>query len=716
MSAATATSDVGSTDRLQQNVQCVLERLARGAPLEDVLEMLIKAVEAERPGMLASILLLDAQSQKLGSGVAPSLPDFYNQAVEGFSIGPRQASCGAAAYLGRRVIIEDVLTHPNWQPIRNLAQQAGLRACWSEPIRSASGEVLGTFAMYYRVLRSPCQADLELIESASHLAGVAIEHRQNQSALVRAKEEWEQTFDAIPDLIAIVDPEFHIQRVNRAMAERLGVPPERCIGDKCHQHFHDSDNPPADCPHLRVSQEGKGCEAELHIDRLGGDFLVSASPLLDKDGNTTGSVHVAREITEQKLAQRQLQAAHQEVQRLNAELEERVQDRTAELEATNERLRDEIIDRQQIEQALRDYERIVEAVPVGIHVVDRDLVVRSWNRYLEDFSSIAREQVIGKRLFDVFPPPEAIRQKYERVLSTGESFVDDEFESVLTQDKAHAASIFVNMKIFPFRTNNEISGVCTMITDVTEKKTAARKTQQLQAELTHVSRLTTLGEMATGLAHELNQPLASLSLFAQSCIELTQRDGCACKKLQEPLDSISAQAMRASEIIRRLRKFVGQRARKRSTVDLNKLVRDVAELVSHEARMQSIELQLDLPERAPLVVVDSIQIQQVLLNLLRNAMQAIDEGKNERREISIQVHPCDAGEVLVRVCDSGPGLTSEISDKLFEPFVSTKPNGMGLGLSISRTIIEDHCGKIWAEMHTDSGARFLFTIPQVNGE
>jgi PAS domain S-box-containing protein len=711
MSSATVSSDFSSSNRLHQSLLRVLERLARGAPLEDVLEMLIRAVEAERPGMLASVLLLDAQSRTLGNGVAPSLPDFYNEAVEGFSIGPRQASCGAAAYLGRRVIVEDVLTHPNWRPIRDLARKAGLRACWSEPIRGAAGEILGTFAMYYRVLRSPCAADLELIESASHLAGVAIEHRRNQSALVCAKEEWEQTFDAIPDLIAIVDPEFRIQRVNRALAARLGVAPEQCIGDKCHRHFHGTHEPSEECPHLRALREGESCEADLHLDRLGGDFLVSASPLLDEDGKIRGSVHVAHDISEQKLAQRQLQAAHQEVQRLNAELEARVQDRTAELEATNERLREEIIDRQQIEQALRDYERIVEAVPVGIHVVDRDLVVRSWNRHLEDFSTISREQVIGKRLFDVLPPPESIRLKYEHVLSTGESFVDDEFESVFAQQEDLSTPVFVNLKIFPFRTNDKISGVCTMITDVTEKKIAARQTQQLQAELTHVSRLTTLGEMATGLAHELNQPLASLSLFAQSCVELTKRDGCICENLREPLDKITEQAMRASEIIRRLRKFVGQRARKRSTVDMNKLVRDVVELISHEARMLRIDIQLFLAEPAPLVVVDPIEIQQVLLNLLRNAMQSIDEHDCARRAMAVHVDPRDDKETLVRVCDTGPGLATEVSDTLFEPFVSTKPNGMGLGLSISRTIIEDHCGRIWAETSSDSGAQFLFTIP-----
>lgn len=156
----------------------ILERLAAGAPLDQVLSILAETAEEARPEMLCSVLLLDDDKKHLRHGAAPSLPAFYNEAIDGMEIGPSAGSCGTAAYTGKRVIIEDVMTHPFWKDFRELAQRAGLGACWSEPIISSTGETLGTFAMYYREPRGPDDSDLEFIQSAAYLAGIAIERKQ----------------------------------------------------------------------------------------------------------------------------------------------------------------------------------------------------------------------------------------------------------------------------------------------------------------------------------------------------------------------------------------------------------------------------------------------------------------------------------------------------------------------------------------------------------
>lgn len=153
----------------------ILRDLSRGAELQTVLDALVGAAEEIVPGMSCSILLLDSATRRLEHGSAPSLPRYYNEAIEGLEIGPTEGSCGAAAFLGERVVVEDVLVHPNWAPYRDLARKVGFRACWSQPILSANGEVRGTFAMYYQEPRSPEPFELEFIEAMANVAGIAID-------------------------------------------------------------------------------------------------------------------------------------------------------------------------------------------------------------------------------------------------------------------------------------------------------------------------------------------------------------------------------------------------------------------------------------------------------------------------------------------------------------------------------------------------------------
>lgn len=397
----------------------VLELLAMGAPIEEVLHKLVTNAEESNPGMLCSILLVDYDRRHLRLGAAPSLPDFYNQAIDGIEIGPDVGSCGTAAFLGKSVIVEDTTTHPLWKNFRDLAAKAGIRACWSEPVLSSHGQVLGTFAIYYRESKTPEAADMEFIKNSARLAGIAIERRHSEE------------------------------------------------------------------------------QAALH-----------------------------------------------------------------------------------------------------------------------------------------------------------------------------------------------------------------------HTELAHMSRLNVMGEMATGIAHELNQPLTAIANFASAARKMVSLETMQYDKVVSVLDSVQVQAQRASEIIHRLRKFVKKQSLQKSSVDLNMLVNDVVGFLETETKNNNVQIKLQLASGLPIVFVDAIHIEQVLINLIRNALEAMVQANSQTRVITIRTQVNEGDIPLVEIADTGPGIDKNTSRQIFEPFVTTKgTKGMGMGLSISRSIVEAHGGQLWVESEPGKGARFFLTVP-----
>jgi len=247
--------------------------------------------------------------------------------------------------------------------------------------------------------------------------------------------------------------------------------------------------------------------------------------------------------------------------------------------------------------------------------------------------------------------------------------------------------------------------------EMLERKKIEEHARQQQAEIAHVSRLSLLGEMSSGLAHELNQPLAAISNYSQGCIRRLQTGKGEQASLIKAMERITSEANRASNIIARLRKFVRKEKLQRTRIDLNSILEEVLELVDFELRNHGVNITKKLARGLPKVSIDIIQIQQVLVNLIWNAIEAMDENTESNRLLTICTALVGHDTVEIAIGDNGYGISQDVSEKLFNPFFTTKEHGVGIGLSISRTIIVDHGGKIWAEPDTDAGTVFKLNLP-----
>ena len=401
----------------------LLEMIARGDSRALVLDSLCRLVEELASGGLSSILLLDPKANRLRHGAAPGLPIKYTEAIDGIVIGPCVGSCGTAAYRAEPVIVSDIATDPLWANFRDLALGHGLRACWSTPILSSAGKVLGTFAIYYREPRSPTPQEHNLIEQITHLASIAVE-------------------------------------------------------------------------------------------------------------------------------------------------------------------------REQAEEALR----------------------------------------------------------------------------------------------------------------------------QAQADLAHVSRVTTMGELTASIAHEVNQPLTAVVNNANACLDLLPKGAPHLEEVRDALTEIVDDADRASAVIARVRQLARKAPFERTHLNLRDVITDVCALARYESASRRVTIRTELKEELPLVSGDRVQLHQVLLNLVVNGMDAMNTVEESKRVLIIcgrrEIRD-GAPEVWLSVQDSGTGFKPEEMDLLFEAFYSTKPQGMGMGLAISRSIIEAHGGRLWAEPNQGPGATFLFSLPDV---
>jgi two-component system, LuxR family, sensor kinase FixL len=508
---------------------------------------------------------------------------------------------------------------------------------------------------------------------STNRAAVSDRHAQERSAAASgAVEELNLLIDGAQGVaLYMLDVEGRVAIWNKG-AERLQGWTEREVMGRDAALFYPADAVAMDKPAgdlAAVRGTGRLDEEDWRVRKDGSEFLasVSISALHDESGALRGFAKIVRDITDQRATE-------------------------VALKANEEHLRS-----------------ILSTVPDAMVVIDEHGLILSFSAAAEQLFGYTEAEVVGTAVSRLMPPEDGDGQDdfVSRYLRTGQRpsagagravFAMKKDGTVFPMELSVGEAVTRGQRIF--------TG---FVRDLTERRETEARMQSLQSELIHVSRVSAMGTMASTLAHELNQPITAVANYMEGARALLlDPDPEQMPMIREALGDAAKEAMRAGEIVRRLRDFVARGEVAKTIVALPELIDETATLALMGAREKGVLARFDIDPLASPVLADRVQIQQVLINLIRNALDAMSG--SERREVLVTSRADQPGFVRVSVADTGPGILGDVADRLFTAFVSTKTEGMGLGLSICRTIVEAHGGKIWVEPRPGGGSQFHFTL------
>lgn len=471
--------------------------------------------------------------------------------------------------------------------------------------------------------------------------------------------------------IYMLDPDGNVTIWSKA-AERLKGWSEAEVVGRHYSLFYPEAAIAAGKPQLDLAcarEEGRVESEEWLVRKNGSEFLahITLTALRDKQGKLKGFGKVIRDVTEQRAAEQKLAASASHLR------------------------------------------SILATVPDAMVVINETGKILWFSAAAERLFGYAEAEIIGRDVKRLMPPPDRERHSsfIKRHIATGEKRVIGMGRTVIGQHRDGTT--------FPIEltVGEAISGGARVFTgfirDLTEKQAAERRINELRSDLFHAARVSAMGTMASTLAHELNQPITAVATFVRGTRNLLHEGKPGNRGLiEDGLDGAYEEAMRAGAIVRHLREFVARGEAETAVVDVVELVDEASKLALIDAREKGVRAQFEFDHAGRQVIVDKIQIQQVLINLMRNAIEAMSQ--SPERLLTVSSASGDDGYLRVTVADTGPGVPPEIAANLFCAFNSTKRDGLGLGLSICRTIVEANGGRIWMEPQAAGGTRFEFTL------
>lgn len=380
-----------------------------------------------------------------------------------------------------------------------------------------------------------------------------------------------------------------------------------------------------------------------------------------------------------------------------------LQDVTLKVQEESKRL----IAEEALYQSEQQLKLVINAIPELIAYVDQELTFQYNNKAYEKWFGRTREEIIGKKIWEVIgeKPYEIVKHYIEQAMS-GETVTFEEKLNYPQQREMYIRSTYIPN----FTETGDVSGFVVLTMDITQSKSDEEVEKKHMLELAHTSRMITIGEMSSQLAHELSQPLTSIEAYSRACITLIQKEKATEGEILNALENVSSQAIRAQEIMHELRNFV-KKDDSRKCICVNGLIKSAIKLLRIEFQENDPDIELNLITNLPEVFADRILIEQILINLIKNAMEAMRSLAVSERRLLIESSSSKDNEVAVSVHDSGPGLSDYEINKIFEPFYTTKPEGMGMGLAITRSIIHSHGGGLIVKQNSHGGTTFRFTLP-----
>jgi PAS domain S-box-containing protein len=695
-------------DAFREGQGRILEMIAANRPLSEVLANLMLLIEAQHEGMFCSVLLLSEDGGHVRHGAAPSLPEHYIRAVDGAPIGPKNGSCGTAMYLGKQVIVTDIFADPLWEDYRELAAASGLRACWSTPILSASGRVLGSFAMYYQQPRVPTGDEAKLTDVATHIAGLAIEHQRSTEELRASEERFAKAFNSNPNPMTLATlAEGRIIEVNESFVELSGYMRPELVGTTSPALIWKM---PLARDELvqQVKDRGvvRNLEAKLRT-KSGVSRVLLLSSLIVEIGGQKCLLTVGNDITERRRAEDQLRL----LQAITMEVAV-APDLSTALEVVLRLVCETtgwVLGQAWVPS---EDETVLECNPAWFGADEGLKAFRVGSENTRLMKGIGLPGRVWSSKQPVWIRDVTVDSNFPRAVLAREYGLKAALAIPILSDEKVIAVI----EFFLTEPHDEDERLVKVITSVAaqldlaiERKLAEEQLRRTRAELAHVSRVTTMGELAASIAHEVNQPLGAIVGNADICLQWLKSDQPPLDLLREALTDIASDGRRASEVISRIRSLVKGTSPQKSSLDVNEVVGQVVSLIAHEAQRRQVSLGTELQE-LPTVLGDRVQLQQVLLNLAMNGIDAMQGINDRKHQLTLSTARNESG-ILVSVKDDGVGINPEDADRVFRAFHTTKASGMGMGLAISRSIVEAHGGRLWAEANRDCGATFRFTLP-----
>jgi PAS domain S-box-containing protein len=369
------------------------------------------------------------------------------------------------------------------------------------------------------------------------------------------------------------------------------------------------------------------------------------------------------------------------------------------------------VERKRTQDTLRETQRLIQAIfdnsSAVIHVKDLDGHFLLVNRKFEEVVGLRSQEILGKTSFDLFPLNASAYQDGDRqLIETGSA---SETEELLTTDRGDR--VFLTTKSLLSDESGKPYALFGISAEITERKKAEADLREMQAELAHLNRVMTVGELTASIAHEINQPLAAIVWNANAALRWLAFDPPNLAKARDSAELIIRDGDRASHVIARIRAMLKKAPPSKTLLDVNEFVNEVVALTQSEIVQHSIRLRVALADDLPKVPGDRIQLQQVMLNLVVNAVEAMFTIEDRQRALLITSGSFEDDAVRIAVSDNGPGIDPQMAHHVFDTFSTTKPEGMGMGLAISRSIIEAHGGRLWTETNDEYGATFQFTLP-----